>query len=191
MKRPLIFFLLAGLLGFSAPAFSKTSKGSGERPLIIAHYMAWFGLPEISGDWHQWKCALDNVPVDKHHYPDLTLANGRRDIAVVHYPSIGPYDSSDPKLCEYHILLAKLSGIDGFMVNWYGIENKDGSPRYENKGFEQLLKSAEKLDFKVCVNFDDKCAFPPYFDFTQREQAAAQAKKTLERVMKIYGSSPG
>ena len=40
---------------------------------------------------------------------------GRREIASHAYPLIGPYDSNDPHVLEYHVLLMKLAGID-----WYG-----------------------------------------------------------------------
>ncbi len=186
MRKTLTAFLFC--LSLAWPALA--AKPEIEKPLVIAHYMAWFGVPEQSGDWFQWKFALESVSNDKHHYPDLMLASGRHDVAAVHYPAIGPYDSTDPNLCEYHILLAKQAGIDAFMVNWYGFETKEGLRRQEDKGFEQLLKAAEKLDFKVCLNFDDKSVFPPYYNFSKREQAVAQAKKTFERVMKSYGTSP-
>ena len=187
MKRlPLV--LLALVIGSSARA--KDSIPDTKKPLFIAHYMAWFGLPETSGDWYQWKFAMEGVGIDKHHYPDLILANGRRDIAAIHYPSIGPYDSTDPNLCEYHILLAKEAGIDGFMVNWYGFEHSKGGRRQEDRGFEQLLKAAEKLDFKVCLNFDDKSAFPPYWDFKTRRESVAYANKIHLEAMKRYAASP-
>ena len=30
----------------------------------------WFGLPELSGQWYQWKFA-PTVDMDKHHYPEF------------------------------------------------------------------------------------------------------------------------
>ncbi len=187
--RSLIF--LGFLLAFSSPLTAAQKKESNTKPLLIAHYMTWFGLPEISGNWYQWKFAMDGVGLDKHHYPDLVLADGRRDIAAVHYPVIGPYDSTDPIALEYHILLAKEAGIDGFMVNWYGFQDKGGTRRQEDKGFEALLRAAEKLNFKVCVNFDDKSAFPPYWDFTKRQEAVKYMKQTLKTLFEKYGTSPG
>jgi hypothetical protein len=176
-------------LAAAAPSSAARTDGA-RKPLLIAHYMTWFGLPEISGDWHLWRFALDNVSLDKHHYPDLILPNGRRDIAAIHYPSIGPYDSADPALVEYHILLAKEAGIDGFMVNWYGFVDENGNPRQTDKGFQQLLKAAERLDFKVCINYDDKASFPPYTRFQSRPEAVAFTREVLGKVMKDYASSP-
>ena len=83
-------------------------------PLIMAHYMPWFQTPEVSGYWgHHWTMATCE--------PDLVDANGRRDICAHYYPLVGPYDSSDPDLIDYHITLMQLSGVDGILIDWYGV----------------------------------------------------------------------
>jgi hypothetical protein len=58
-----------------------------------------------------------------HFNPDLVGASGERQIASWYYPLIGPYDSTDPAVLEYHVLLMKLAGIDGVIVDWYGSAN--------------------------------------------------------------------
>ncbi|HEY8239809.1 MAG TPA: endo-1,3-alpha-glucanase family glycosylhydrolase, partial [Kiritimatiellia bacterium] len=184
-------FVVLGLLfagGCQVPG--RPGKPAVEKPIIVAHYMTWFGLPERSGAWYQWKFALDGFPPETHHDPDFFLPDGRRDIAATHYPVIGPYDSTDPDALEYHILLAKAAGIDAFMVNWYGFEDRDGKRRHEDAGFEQLLRVAERLDFKVCVNLDDKCAFGGYRPCPTRQSAVDFAQATLLRVMTNYAASP-
>lgn len=192
MKIQKLNSLFLGLLVCLAPLCNAAEdKRADEKPLFIAHYMTWFGLPEMSGDWFQWRFSLAGVALEKHHYPDLILPNGRRDIAAVHYPVIGPYDSTNPDALEYHILLAQESGIDGFMVNWYGFENDDGKRRQEDKGFGTLLKRAEKLQFKVCLNLDDKSLFPPFRKANSRRECVELLKKTLRRIYKDYGTSPG
>lgn len=174
-------------VSFLQPLLAETQE---KKPLFIAHYMAWFGLPQISGQWYQWKFAQDNVDVEKHHYPDLVRISGRRDVAAIHYPTIGPYDSTDPAALEYHILLSKEAGIDGFNVNWYGFKNESGQRRQEDKAFEELLKVAERLNFKVFLNFDDKCAFPPFQNTASRAEAVSFAAKTFEVAYKKYAKSP-
>lgn len=42
----------------------------------------------------------------------------RKETATPYYPLIGPYDTLDPDVLEYHILLAKLAGIDGFLCEY-------------------------------------------------------------------------
>ncbi len=179
---PVSLLLILGLSSTAVPA--------ADKPLIIAHYMAWFGLPDKSGQWDNWKFDMGGVDAEHHHYPDLLLPNGRHDVAAIHYPSIGPYDSTDPHLAEYHILLAKEAGIDAFMTNWYGFEDEKGQRRQEDKGFENLLRAAERLGFKVCLNYDDKASFPPFQNVRTRAEAVAHAKQTMERVLREYASSP-
>ncbi|MBN1385019.1 MAG: hypothetical protein JW983_09090 [Elusimicrobia bacterium] len=152
---------------------------------IFAHYMTWFGRPEISNGWCNWAW------FQKGHRrnPDRILPNGRRDIASLHYPLIGPYDSTDEDVVEYHILLAKAAGIDGFVVNWYGFEDENGNPRHEDIGFKKLLKAAEKLNFKVCIDIDDKCMFPPFSGASNRHEAVIEASEDVKRIFSEYGKS--
>ncbi|WP_197527826.1 hypothetical protein [Posidoniimonas polymericola] len=85
------------------------------------HYMPWFETPDTLGPgqwgWH-WRMNTQN--------PNVIDASGRRQIASHYYPKIGPYASSDPDVIEYHLLLMKLSGVDGVMIDWYGVEGTNG-----------------------------------------------------------------
>jgi hypothetical protein len=41
-----------------------------------------------------------------------------------HYrPLLGLYDSNDPDVLRCHVLLMKLAGIDGVLIDWYGTED--------------------------------------------------------------------
>jgi len=87
---------------------------------VYVHYMPWFETPATSGtgQWGQhWTMANEN--------PNIILSNGRRQIASWFYPMIGPYDSDDRDVIDYHLLLMKYSGIDGVIVDWYGTFNVD------------------------------------------------------------------
>lgn len=86
------------------------------RPLLLAHFMPWYQSPETSGYWG-WHWTMN------HFDPEKIDENGRREIASHYYPLTGPYDSSDEALLEYQVMLMKLSGIDGVIVDWYGIED--------------------------------------------------------------------
>ena len=80
---------------------------------VYMHYMPWFNSKSISGSWGiHWRMANKN--------PEVILPNGQREIASHYYPLIGPYDTSDPDLIDYHVLLMKYSGIDGVLIDWYG-----------------------------------------------------------------------
>ena len=87
------------------------SIGKGDQ-LILAHYMPWYEAKPSSQYWG-WHWTMN------HFNPD-EVVSGRRSIASRYYPSIGPYDSGDPQVIQYHLLLMKLSGIDGVIVDWYG-----------------------------------------------------------------------
>ena len=78
--------------------------------------MPWFLSQPYSGSWG-WHWTMN------HFNPNVTNANGRKDIASWYYPMIGPYDSLDPAVLEYHVLLMKLAGVDGVIVDWYGMDN--------------------------------------------------------------------
>lgn len=82
----------------------------------MVHYMPWFIAKPYSGSWG-WHWTMN------HFNPDTLNGSGERNIASWYYPLIGPYDSADPAVLEYHVLLMKLGGIDGVIVDWYGMDN--------------------------------------------------------------------
>lgn len=83
---------------------------------VLVHYMPWFVAKPYSSSWGwHWTMSPFN--------PDSTNGFGQRQIASWYYPLIGPYDSADPVVLEYHVLLMKLAGIDGVVADWYGQDN--------------------------------------------------------------------
>jgi hypothetical protein len=113
---------------------------------IYVHYMPWFETPATSGtgNWGQhWTMANEN--------PNVILANGRRQIASWFYPMIGPYDSDDRDVIDYHLLLMKYAGIDGLIVDWYGVHNVDDYPlnkRNTDSIFSRMPYAG--LQFGIC-----------------------------------------
>ena len=97
------------------PALATVSQASRPRPLLLAHYMPWYQTQAVSGYWG-WHWTME------HFHPNDVDEDGRYEIASHYQPLIGPYDSRDDDVLEYHILLMKLSGVDGVLVDWYGIE---------------------------------------------------------------------
>ena len=89
---------------------------SGPAKPVLVHYMPWFVAKPFSGSWG-WHWTMN------HFNPDTTDGSGQRQIASWYYPLIGPYDSADPVVLEYHVLLLKLGGVDGVIADWYGQEN--------------------------------------------------------------------
>ncbi|WP_197526733.1 glycoside hydrolase family 71/99-like protein [Botrimarina colliarenosi] len=88
---------------------------------VFMHYMPWFETPDTLGgnNWgYHWKFNNRN--------PNLVDETGKRQIASHYYPLIGPYASRDADVIEYHLLLMKLSGVDGLLIDWYGQQGTNG-----------------------------------------------------------------
>lgn len=114
------------------------------RPLLMAHYMPWYQTQKVSGQWG-WHWTMN-------HFTPAQGADGRwKDFASHYTPLTGPYDSSDPAVLEYQVQLMKLSGIDGVIVDWYGIENfwDYGSINASTGKLFQVIKKAG-LKFVIC-----------------------------------------
>src|SRR5690242_13208583 len=88
----------------TAPAASQGHWNlPGSPPYLIAHYMPWYS----TRNWTHWKWSGGGPSHDPNH----TLPDGRRDIASVQYPLIGPYDSSSPAVIRYHLATPPAPGI--------------------------------------------------------------------------------
>jgi hypothetical protein len=147
----------------------------------VAHYFNWFKTPEVRGMWKLW----DWKGKGPQHDPDVVLPNGRRDIASVNYPTIGPYDSSRPEVMEYHMLTALAAKIDGFFIDWYGMRSD------EDKGFPALLDLAERFGFKMCICFEDKAMFGYTYNARTREEAVQNAIENLNYILQTYAGRKG
>ncbi|HEX3601614.1 MAG TPA: hypothetical protein VHU84_15790, partial [Lacipirellulaceae bacterium] len=120
-------FLVAvvAALFLTVPAWGQSVAVTKTNPTkIYMHYMPWFQTPSSLGgtggsNWgYHWKMNTQN--------PNIVDASGKRQIASHDYPMIGPYDSTDPNVLEYHMLLMKYSGVDGVMIDWYGQQGSNG-----------------------------------------------------------------
>jgi hypothetical protein len=122
MKKVLpLFLLVLGLFSWACQPKDMDDPMAYEPEQVVKtnptrlymHYMPWFHSKEISGYWGiHWRMANKN--------PENILPNGKREIASHYYPLIGPYDSADPDVIDYHLLLMKYAGVDGVLIDWYG-----------------------------------------------------------------------
>lgn len=142
----LIVFTLT-LVGIAPTLRAQDDETEATRPLFIAHYMPWYQTPEVSGYWG-WHWTMD------HFDPSQIDENGRPSIASHYTPLTGPYDSQDVAVLEYQVLLMKLSGIDGVVVDWYGIE-----PFWDydaiNEATIALFEMVKKAGLKFALAYED------------------------------------
>ncbi|MEY4108116.1 MAG: hypothetical protein RL181_2458, partial [Bacteroidota bacterium] len=117
---------------------------------VYVHYMPWFKSKEYSGAWGlHWTMRNQN--------PDRVLPNGNREIASHYYPLIGPYDSADPDVIDYHLLLMKYTGVDGILIDWYGSHNVlDYGVNLENT--REIVKGAERVGIRFAIVYEDASA---------------------------------
>jgi hypothetical protein len=115
---------------------------------IYVHYMPWFETPETNNGKWGWHWTMANKNPDN-------LVNGRRDIAAWYCPLIEPYASSDEAVLEYHLLLMKYAGIDGVLVDWYGLTDKNDLPQIKNNT-DALFKATEKTGLEFAVVYEDR-----------------------------------
>ncbi|TWT54990.1 hypothetical protein Pla22_26440 [Rubripirellula amarantea] len=152
MIRNLFLFLSLFLCGESFVLAQAVDGDSQAKPLILAHYMPWFSASpraddsgEMSWGWH-WTM---------NHFDPDQVKGDRRQIASHFYPVIGPYDSADPAVLEYHLLLMKTAGIDGVIVDWYGLEAFNDYPML-HRNTQLLFEAVSKRGMKFAICYEDQ-----------------------------------
>jgi hypothetical protein len=138
----LAFTPVSSALPFTSQSAEMSAQD--DRPLLLTHYMPWYQTPDVSGSWG-WHWTMD------HFDPSQLDANGRPQIASHFMPLTGAYDSQDDAVLEYQVLLMKLSGIDGVIVDWYGTADYlDYAPFNAATGrlFEYVTQAG--LRFAIC-----------------------------------------
>jgi len=151
MKRslPLQLFTVFYCLSFVFPVISNAQNCTPvavtkTNPIkVYVHYMPWFFAPQnpvagtsypvdvnATGSWgFHW--TEDGSGANPNNFTTITNYAGvsvqARNVDAHYHPLIGPYDGEDTSVLEYHLLLMKLSGIDGVMIDWYGLGG-NGAP---------------------------------------------------------------
>lgn len=146
MKRIVLVLLLIGTL----MTVSAQDDIPAERPLLLAHYMPWYQTPDVSGSWG-WHWTME------HFNPYKKDDTGRREIASHYMPLTGAYDSSDEAVLDYQMLLMKLSGIDGVIVDWYGTSSfRDYG--IINDATLKLFAAVQRAGLKFILCYEDQTA---------------------------------
>jgi len=128
-------------------AAAEKDGGEPSRPIILAHYMPWYAAKPVSPTWG-WHWTMNAFNPDKE-------VDGRHQIASHFYPLIGPYDSGDSHVLECHLLQMKLAGIDGVIVDWYGLTKfRDYSMLHRNT--ERLVNEVTRLGMEFAICYEDQ-----------------------------------
>lgn len=156
----LITIVLFGLLFFMGCKGAEENVNAEEStvPIVVKtnpmkvymHYMPWFQSKAVSGYWgSHWKMANKN--------PDVVDETDKREIASHYYPLIGPYDSKDPDVIEYHLLLMKYAGVDGILIDWYG-----SHPLYDYKvnltASNAIVDKLDEVGLQFAMVYEDYVA---------------------------------
>jgi hypothetical protein len=166
-RLPVVFCLVFVVFAIGgSPVSAQESMG---KPLVLAHYMPWYAAKPYSKAWG-WHWTMNAFDLDK-------TTDGKPQIASHYRPLIGPYDSGDPAVLEYHLLLMKLAGIDGVIVDWYGLTDQfDYAELHRNTA--ALVKAAGKLGLQFAICYEDQ---------TVPKLAAAKKLATGDRVKHVRG----
>jgi hypothetical protein len=141
-----ILVLITGLLGPATRA--DDGRQRQPRPLVLVHYMPWFESKPVSGHWG-WHWTMGRLD------PERSGPDGRRPIASHDYPLIGPYDSADPDVLEYHTLLMRLAGVDGVIADWYGSEDFNDYAMIHRRT-SALFEALKRRGLKYAVCYEDR-----------------------------------
>lgn len=153
--------------------FLKLRKVSFPR-IVIGEYHNWYSTEP---SWFHWSWG---GPGPKRN-PEK-IVDDKREIASVNYPLIGPYDSRDGRVIEYHVRIAKASGIDAFAIDWYGPNS------YEDLSIEKYLNIAAELDFKIAIQYEPKIRIE--WGSGPREYRISMVVADLKYVLTRYTSHP-
>jgi len=109
--------------------------------------MPWYVAKPHSDVWG-WHWTMN-------HFDPERQTDGQREIASHFYPLIGPYDSGDLAVIECHLLTMKLAGIDGVIVDWYGLTDfRDYATLHRNT--TRVLQQCERLQMKFVICYEDQ-----------------------------------
>jgi hypothetical protein len=87
--------------------------------------------------------------------PDIMDGSGRRQIASYYYPLIGPYASGDTNVIEYQLLMMKMSGIDGVLIDWPGMTNLYDYPK-NAANVEKIISMLARVGLDYAMVYEDQ-----------------------------------
>ncbi|MGI9470022.1 MAG: glycoside hydrolase family 71/99-like protein [Rubripirellula sp.] len=147
--RLIVVTLSLMVTNLAAEETDRSSVSAEDHPLILAHYMPWYQAKPFASSWG-WHWTMNNYD------PESTSATtGLPSLASHYHPLIGPYDSGEPAVLECQLLQMKLAGIDGVIVDWYGLTNfRDYASLHRNTS--RLVEQVSRLGMKFVICYEDQ-----------------------------------
>jgi hypothetical protein len=142
---------------------------------IMVHYMPWYQSKPYQGSWG-WHWHMDSFS------PPDSIAS--------HYKSIlGAYDSADPNVLASQVLVMKFAGIDGAIIDWYGIDDFRDYGLLRDAA-DKFVKYARKGGLKFCICYEDQTAkhMLDSGHLGSRSKAVAHGKAVMDWLQDNYFS---
>jgi hypothetical protein len=152
-------------------------------PRILAHYMPWYEAKPHSPHWG-WHWTMGAFDPDAKNADKPAIASHYR-------PLIGPYDSGDPDVIEYHALLIRLAGIDGVILDWYGTADYfdyASIHRHASAFVDQAIKTG--LEIAVCYE-DQTIAKLVEGGRLKPSEKVERARREIDGLQKTWFREPG
>jgi hypothetical protein len=103
------------------------------QPKVAIFYYAWYGTPELDGEWLHWGQGRQAPP---------TL------IGSAFYPSRGVYSSSDARVVRAQMREIARTGVDTVIVSWWG----PGS--FEDRRLRPVATAARAVGLEVALHVE-------------------------------------
>jgi len=139
-------FVLAAACSFSSPVAAQTELDAlaerakiaytGVPRKVLAFYYPWYGNPEVEGGSGQWA-----------HWSDVDEENHQIGSST-HYPTLGPYDSHDPRLIAQHCAWARQAGVDGLIVSWWG------KGHFTDRAMRPILDACRQAGLEATIYYE-------------------------------------
>ena len=156
------------------------SLGAMDEKTVLVHYMPWFSAKPESKEWG-WHWTMD------HCDPNFVQWEGKREIASHNYPLIGVYDSGDKWVLECQVQQMKLAGIDGVIIDWYGIDSINDYPMIH--GMRLLVSIVKKAGLKFAICYEDRSIKQAIEKkLIEPSEAVTQARRSLNWLAKNWFS---
>ena len=155
---------LTPLYGYPSGTVDVKDAAQGLRNEVFGNYLMWYGNPlGPSGQWSHWG------------NPQGTGITNSTINNTTDFPLLGVYDSGDPNVISAQMAIAKYSGVDGFLLSWWGIKS------FPDDQTSTVLKVADQMGMKIMITVDG---------LYSRDPNASDVVKELVYIVKNYASDP-